>query len=160
MLSGDPAAGHRLPALDRLQGRGHLGIKRGLDNIRALLEALGHPEQSAPVVLIAGTNGKGSTGALLEAMLRTAGHRVGWTTSPHLVHPRERIRVEGASIPEARLESLLEEVFAAEAALGMEATYFELMIAAAFMAFRGMDIALVEVGLGGRWDATNASDPI
>lgn len=147
-------------ALDRLQARGHLGIKRGLDNIRALLAALGHPERATPVVLIAGTNGKGSTGALLEAMLRDAGHRVGWTTSPHLLHPRERIRVEGASLSEARLEALLAEVFAAEAALGLEATYFELVIASAFLAFRGLDLALVEVGLGGRWDATNASDPI
>ena len=154
------APGSGLRALEKLQVRGHLGIKRGLDNIRALLTALGHPERATPVVLIAGTNGKGSTGALLEAMLRAAGHRVGWTTSPHLVHPRERIRVGGTSVSEAQLESLLDEVFAAEAALNIEATYFELVIAAAFLAFRGLDLALVEVGLGGRWDATNASDPI
>ncbi|HJU83311.1 MAG TPA: hypothetical protein VJ600_03800 [Holophagaceae bacterium] len=148
------------PALARLNARGHLGIKRGLDNIRALLRTLGNPERSAPAVLIAGTNGKGSTGALLEATLLAAGHRVGWTTSPHLVHPRERIRVAGAPVSEARLEALLGEVFTAEAALGIEATYFELMVAAAFLAFREVDLALVEVGLGGRWDATNASDPI
>ncbi|BDU78835.1 bifunctional folylpolyglutamate synthase/dihydrofolate synthase [Mesoterricola sediminis] len=148
--------------LRRLEARGHWGIKCGLENIRSLLARLDHPERACPVVLIAGTNGKGSTGAFLAHALRAAGRRVGWTTSPHLRHPRERIWVDGACLEPAELEGFLEEVFRAEAALGLRATYFELMIAAAFLAFRAarLDGAVVEVGMGGRWDATNASDPV
>ncbi len=149
-------------ALERLGARGHWGIKRGLGNIRALLAELGHPEQACPVVLIGGTNGKGSTGAFLAHALKAGGRRVGWTTSPHLVHPRERIWIDGAAISAPDLEAALQAAFAAEAARGLQATYFELMIAAAFRTFRarGVEIAVVEVGLGGRWDATNASDPV
>lgn len=148
-------------ALARLAARGHWGIKRGLENIRALLERLGHPEAACPVVLIGGTNGKGSTGAFLAHALKAGGRRVGWTTSPHLVHPRERVWIGGAAIGAVDLERALAAVLEAEAGLGIQATYFELMIAAAFWTFRerAVDVALVEVGLGGRWDATNASDP-
>jgi dihydrofolate synthase/folylpolyglutamate synthase len=154
----EPAA----PPLARLEARGHWGIKRGLDNIRALLGALGRPDQAFAVVLIGGTNGKGSTGAFLTHALKAGGHRVGWTTSPHLVHPRERVWVDGAAIPAEALDEALARVFEAEAALGLQATYFELMIAAALWTFRerGVAIAIVEVGLGGRWDATNACEPI
>lgn len=149
------------PQVHRLQQRERLGIKRGLENIQALLAALGHPERAYPVVLIGGTNGKGSVGAFLDQTLRAAGHRVGWTTSPHLVSVTERVRLDGAALSEAHLEALLEEVFAAESAAGVEATYFELMVATALLAFRqaGVALALVEVGLGGRWDSTNATDP-
>lgn len=145
-----------------LETRGHWGIKCGLENIRALLAGLGHPEGAAPVVLVAGTNGKGSTGAFLAHALRSAGRRTGWTTSPHLVAPAERIWVDGASLEHAHLDALLGEVLAMEAARGLKATYFELMIAAAFLAFREarVDVAVVEVGMGGRWDATNVTDPV
>jgi dihydrofolate synthase/folylpolyglutamate synthase len=148
--------------LARLEARGHWGIKRGLENIRALLAELDHPEGAFPVVLLGGTNGKGSTGAFLAHALRAGGYRVGWTTSPHLVHPRERVWVDGAAISVEVLEGILGRVFEAEAALGLQATYFELMIAAAMLAFRdaGVALAVVEVGLGGRWDATNACDPL
>lgn len=148
--------------LKRLQARGHWGIKRGLDNPRALLEGLDRPDQAFPAVLIAGTNGKGSTGAFLANALKAAGLRVGWTTSPHLVSPAERIWLDGAFLDEPGLDALLGDVFAAEATVGIQATYFELMIAAALLAFQraDVDIALVEVGLGGRWDATNILDPI
>ncbi|HEX9081405.1 MAG TPA: Mur ligase family protein [Holophagaceae bacterium] len=151
-----------LSALPRLHARGHFGIKCGLENIRALLAGLGHPEDSYPSVLIAGTNGKGSTGAFLAHMLRAAGFVVGWTTSPHLVDVTERIWVDGAPIGEGALDLLLTEAFEAEARAGIQATYFELMITAALLAFRmtGVEIALLEVGMGGRWDATNATDPI
>jgi dihydrofolate synthase/folylpolyglutamate synthase len=151
-----------VPALERLRDRGHWGIKRGLENIRALLARLDHPERSCPVALIGGTNGKGSTGAFLAHALRAGGRRVGWTTSPHLVHPRERVWIDGAAISAAELDRALEAAFGAETALGLQATYFELMIAAAFTAFRekAVDLAVVEVGMGGRWDATNASDPV
>ncbi len=149
-------------SLARLEARGHWGVKRGLENIRALLRELGHPERSFSIVLVGGTNGKGSTGAFLAYALRMGGHRVGWTTSPHLVHPRERIWIDGFALDVAALEAALEEVFAAEARAGLEATYFELMIAAALHSFRRAQVAIavVEVGLGGRWDATNACDPV
>jgi len=149
-------------SIPRLEERGHMGIKCGLDNIRALLEGLGHPETAYPVVLLAGTNGKGSTGAFLAHMLRAAGRRVGWTTSPHLVDVTERIWVDGSPIDAEALERLLGEAFEAEERAGIRATYFELMIAAALAAFRkrGVELALLEVGMGGRWDATNATDPV
>lgn len=150
-----------LPWLAQLEARGHWGIKAGLDNIRALLDRLGHPERAMPTVLIAGTNGKGSTGAFLAHALRACGVKTGWTTSPHLVSPAERIWIDGAVLTEAQLDQLLEPVFRAEAALGLAATFFELMIAAACLGFReaGVQLALLEVGMGGRWDATNAADP-
>ena len=107
------------PHLGRLEARGHWGIKCGLENIRALLGRLGRPERCAPVVLVAGTNGKGSTGAFLAHALRAAGRRVGWTTSPHLVAPGERIWIDGARLAPSHLDALLAEVFQAEAALGI-----------------------------------------
>jgi len=150
------------PHIQALEARGHWGIKRGLENPRRLLEALGRPQDAWPSVLLAGTNGKGSTGAFLAHALRACGVRTGWTTSPHLVTPAERIWVDGAILTEAGLDRLLGEAFRAEARLGIQATYFELMIAAAALAFReaGVALAVVEVGMGGRWDATNACDPV
>jgi len=148
--------------LQRLETRGHWGIKCGLENPRALLQDLGHPERAYPTLEIVGTNGKGSTGAFLASALRAAGHLVGWTTSPHLLSPAERIWVDGAFVDEPSLDRLLGEAFEAETRAGIQATYFELMITAALLAFRdrGVDIAIIEAGLGGRWDATNALDPL
>ena len=150
------------PHIQALEARGHWGIKRGLENPRLLLEALGRPQDAWPAVLLAGTNGKGSTGAFLAHALQACGLRTGWTTSPHLVSPAERVWVEGAPVTRAALDRLLGEAFAAEARLGLQATYFELMIAAAALAFREarVDLAVLEVGMGGRWDATNACDPV
>lgn len=150
------------PNLLRLESRGHWGIKMGLANPRALLEGLGHPEHGFPCVLIAGTNGKGSTGAFLAQALRASGLTVGWTTSPHLLEPTERVWIGGHFIGASTLDLLLGEVFECEARLGIKATYFELMITAALLAFRmtSVDMALIEVGMGGRWDATNALDPL
>ena len=157
-----PESWESLPNLHRLRGRSHLGIKRGLDNTHALLNALGRPELSFPSVLIAGTNGKGSVGAFLAHALRSSGRTVGWTTSPHLVHETERIWIDGGPIGVGALELLLGEAFDAEQRAGIEATYFELIITTALLAFRmtGVEVALLEVGLGGRWDATNAVDPM
>jgi dihydrofolate synthase/folylpolyglutamate synthase len=148
--------------LRALEARGHWGIKCGLENPRRLLGALGQPQGAFPVVLLAGTNGKGSTGAFLAHALRACGLRTGWTSSPHLVSPAERIWVDGAPISEPHLDRLLGEAFAAEVRLGQRSTYFELMTAAAFLAFReaGVDIAVVEAGMGGRWDAGNTADPV
>jgi dihydrofolate synthase/folylpolyglutamate synthase len=151
-----------LPHLRQLEARGHWGIKCGLENPRRLLAALADPQRANPVVLIAGTNGKGSTGAFLAQALRACGLRIGWTTSPHLLAPTERIWVDGAPLTAEQLDGFLGQAFAAETRLGLQSTYFELIIAAAFLAFRAarVDLALVEVGMGGRWDATNVSDPI
>ena len=148
--------------LQALEARGHWGIKCGLENPRRLLAALGDPHAAYPAVLLAGTNGKGSTGAFLAHALRACGIRTGWTTSPHLVSPAERVWVDGAPVTRPDLDRLLGEAFAAEARLGLQATYFELMIAAAALAFREarVDLAVLEVGMGGRWDATNACDPV
>lgn len=159
-LPPEPAA--EFPNIARLEARGHWGIKRGLENPLALLEGLGRPDSGYPVILIAGTNGKGSTGALLAHALKAAGLTVGWTTSPHLLAPTERIWVDGHPIGAGALDLLLGEAFECEQRLGLQATYFELMITAALLAFRmaGVELALVEVGMGGRWDATNALDPL
>ncbi len=150
------------PNLEKLDKRAHWGIKRGLGNTNALLRVLGRPDRSYPIVLIAGTNGKGSVGALLANAMKSAGHVVGWYTSPHLVTPLERIWTDGQHIGAGALDLLLNEAFEAERDEGLEATYFELMTVAAFSAFRmtGVELAIVEVGLGGRWDATNACEPM
>ncbi len=150
------------PHLEKLDQRAHWGIKKGLGNTRALLKVMGQPDRSYPIVLIAGTNGKGSVGALLAHAMKAAGSVVGWYTSPHLVAPMERIWTDGHHIGPGALDLLLNEAFEAEREEGLEATYFELMTVAAFSAFRmtGVELAIVEVGLGGRWDATNACDPM
>jgi len=127
-----------------------------LDRVERLLERVGNPERRLPpVVHVAGTNGKGSVVAYLRAMLEAAGHRVHAYTSPHLVRFHERIRVAGSLIDEAELLALLEEC---EAANGSEPiTFFEITTVAAFLAFarKSADVLLLEVGLGGRLDATN-----
>jgi len=157
-----PATHSPSEALAVLESRGHWGIKKGLENIRGMLAEMGNPETSYPALLIAGTNGKGSTGAFLAHALKAAGKKVGWTTSPHLVSPSERIWIDGQRISEEYLGELLARALGAEGACGAKATYFELIIASALQAFKesSVDIAIVEVGLGGRWDSTNALDPI
>ncbi len=131
-------------------------IDLSLDRIGTLLAALGHPErQLPPTIHIAGTNGKGSTLAILRAILEEAGHRVHAYTSPHLVRFTERILLAGREIADARLVALLEECERANA--GASITYFEITSAAAFLAFARApaDLLLLETGLGGRLDATN-----
>ena len=146
--------------LDRLSG---LSIQRdtlGLDAIRTLLDRLGNPHKRLPPVFhVAGTNGKGSTCAFLRAMLEAQGYAVHVTTSPHLVRYNERFRVAGKLIEDARLAELLEEVF--DAADGLGCSFFEITIAAAFVEFARVpaDACVVEVGLGGRLDATNVLEP-
>ena len=146
--------------LDRLST---LSIQRdtlGLDAIRELLGRLGDPHKRLPPTFhVAGTNGKGSTCAFLRAMLEAEGYRVHVTTSPHLVRYNERFRVAGKLIEDARLAELLEEVF--DAAEGLGCSFFEITIAAAFTEFARVpaDACVVEVGLGGRLDATNVLEP-
>ena len=151
------------PTAELLAELERLGVRLDLDSFRALLAALGRPERAAPVVLVAGTNGKGSTAAMLESIVRAAGYRTVLYTSPHLERVEERIRVDGEPVGADLLAAALARVVAAgaRAGLGMP-TYFEALTAAAFLvcAARPPDLALFEVGLGGRLDATNAADPV
>jgi dihydrofolate synthase/folylpolyglutamate synthase len=150
--------------IEWLYGLQHLGIKLGLENIRSLLEILGHPETGYPSVLVAGTNGKGSVSAMLQAILVAAGLRPGLFTSPHLVRPNERIRIGTDDISDADLLVTLRELretIASSMARGrLEAppSFFEVITAAALLCFerQRVDAAVLEVGLGGRLDATNA----
>jgi dihydrofolate synthase / folylpolyglutamate synthase len=141
--------------------------KFGLSNIRTLAEHLGNPQQSIPCVHIAGTNGKGSTAAMLESILRTSGYRVGLYTSPHLERINERVRIQGQDISDEKFLAAWERVRAmiesllASGELVAHPTYFESITALAFVAFAeaGVDFAVYEVGLGGRLDATNIVQP-
>ncbi|NBB26019.1 bifunctional folylpolyglutamate synthase/dihydrofolate synthase [Porphyrobacter sp. SLTP] len=144
----------RLAALSLPQGR------LGLETIRALMERLGNPHRKLPPVFhVAGTNGKGSTCAFLRAMLEAEGYRVHVTTSPHLVRYNERIRIAGQLISDEALAEVLAEVLDAGEELGP--SFFEVTIAAAFLAFSRTpaDVCVVEVGMGGRFDATNVLEP-
>ena len=135
-------------------------IKFGLDTTRALLAVLGDPQDRYPTIHVAGTNGKGSVSTLIAAALQQAGHRVGLYTSPHLVSFRERIRVNDVPISEAAVAAWTERLRPTIDAEG--ATFFETTTAIAFAHFaaREVDIAVVEVGLGGRLDSTNVITPI
>ena len=148
----------RLAALSVPQGR------LGLETITALMDRLGNPHRKLPPVFhVAGTNGKGSTCAFLRAMLEADGKRVHVTTSPHLVRYNERIRIAGKLIEDGPLAQLLEEVLDASQHGGedLAPSFFEVTIAAAFLAFSRTpaDACVVEVGLGGRFDATNVLEP-
>lgn len=143
-------------ALERLKALHPKKIDLSLGRMRRLLGALGHPEAALPpVVHVAGTNGKGSTVAFLRAIAEAAGLKVHVYTSPHLVRFAERIRIAGALINDDQLAAALDEVEAANA--GQAITFFEVTTAAAFAAFRRhpADLCLLEVGLGGLYDATN-----
>ncbi|MGH6901681.1 MAG: bifunctional folylpolyglutamate synthase/dihydrofolate synthase, partial [Geminicoccaceae bacterium] len=142
--------------LARLQGLHPKAIDLSLGRIERLLAALGHPERRlAPVVHIAGTNGKGSTLAMLDAMLQAAGRRVQRYISPHLVHFNERFLFDGEPIDESELGDVLD--LCERTNRGLAITEFEIITAAAFVAFarREADVLLLETGLGGRLDATN-----
>ncbi len=143
--------------LDRLEVWGQ---KLGLEATRSLLDVLGRPQRRVPTVLVAGTNGKGSTSAALASILSAAGLRCGLYTSPHLEQVEERLRIDGVAIPEAELGHWLRRVL--DAAGEAPPTYFESLTAAAWLHFahHGVDAAVFEVGLGGRLDATNVSDPL
>ena len=145
--------------LDRLA---RFGTRLGLERIRALLAALGDPQDGLPTVLVAGTNGKGTVAALLASFAVAGRYRTGLYTSPHLETPEERLRLDGTAIEAERLGALLERVVgAAEEQLDEPPTYFEALTAAALLWFaeEEVELAVLEVGLGGRFDATNAVEP-
>ncbi|MGI8508281.1 MAG: bifunctional folylpolyglutamate synthase/dihydrofolate synthase [Gemmatimonadaceae bacterium] len=146
--------------LERLYERTGGRIEPGLQRTEALLAALGNPETKFKSFHVAGTNGKGSTCATIEALLRTGRRTVGRYSSPHLVDFRERIVVNGTAIPEARVTALLDTIEPAAQANG--ATFFEITTALAFTYFAeaGVDVAVIETGLGGLMDSTNVLDPV
>ena len=143
------------------------GVKLGLDGIRALLDLLERPERGVPIALVGGTNGKGSASAMIDALLRAHGRRSGLYTSPHLIRPNERIRIDGVDLDDAGLDRVLESVRRAcerglaAGTLAAHPSFFEVITAAALVAFREakVDAVVLEVGLGGRLDATNATEP-
>ena len=142
------------------------GVSFGIDRMRLLVEALGYPERRYPVIHIAGTNGKGSTAAMMAAILRAAGKRTGLYTSPHLIRLGERVQVDGESLHEQEIVAYTRELRPVAEKLGqlgpdLHPTFFEFMTAMAFLQFarKGCDVAVIEVGLGGRLDATNVVQP-
>ncbi len=148
---------------ERIQSLEKFGIQPGLGRIAVMLGYLQHPETAYRTIVVGGTNGKGSTCAMIESILRSAGHTTGLYTSPHLVSMNERIRVNGVMIDQAVFEALAESVFGIidkhTDVAGL--TYFEFMTAAALLHFKNekVDSAVLEVGMGGRFDATNAVQP-
>jgi dihydrofolate synthase / folylpolyglutamate synthase len=135
-----------------------------LDRMAELLARLGDPQRTLRIVHIAGSKGKGSTAAMLSAVLQAAGFRTGLFTSPHLTHVEERVQVDGRPIPKDRLTALMREIEPAVLALeaqGMPPTFFEIVTALGFLQFarERVDWAILEVGLGGRFDATNVCTP-
>ncbi len=148
-------------AQEILAGLEQFGIRLGLDHLRELAAELGHPERVIPALAVAGTNGKGSVSSLLASMAGAAGLDVGLYTSPHLESAEERICVGGRPLSSSTLGELLREVLAGAGRLGHSSpTYFEAMTLAALLHFarRGCDLAVLEVGMGGRLDATNLAD--
>jgi len=161
-----------LTPIERLFSLEQFGIKLGLDNIRIILAALGHPERAWPSIHIGGTNGKGSVAAMVERGLRAAGLTTGRYTSPHLDRIEERVAINGEAVDSATFESVTADVFDVvdsllEGSLPGRSlgegrpTFFEVSTAIAFEIFKraGVDVAVVEVGLGGRFDATNVLTP-
>ncbi len=137
--------------------------KLGLERIERILAALGNPERAYRVVHVAGTNGKGSTCAMIDAALEAAGVRTGLFTSPHLIEPVERIRIDGIPVPEADFARAFDKVHRTAESLDLDChpSYFETVTAMGFLLFRekGVQTAVIEVGLGGRLDATNVVEP-
>ncbi|MCA9730679.1 MAG: bifunctional folylpolyglutamate synthase/dihydrofolate synthase [Deferribacteres bacterium] len=143
-----------------LDSLGMFGWKLGLERMWAIADELGHPQKKFSVIHIAGSNGKGSVARLLESIYLRAGYRIGLYTSPHLVTPTERIRIAGSDVDEHDFEQNLREI--QPVLLAKEATYFEALTLLAFHCFAKfhVELAIIEVGLGGRFDATNIVDPL
>jgi dihydrofolate synthase/folylpolyglutamate synthase len=151
------AGGRYAALLARLDGTRSLGVSLGLERTRAALDRLGNPERRVAAVQIAGTNGKGSVAAMTDAILRAAGLRSGLFTSPHLVRFTERIRIDGREIDGDHLADLYQAV----AATGVPLTYYEIGTVLAFLAYAeaGVELMVLETGLGGRLDAATTCHP-
>ncbi len=138
------------------------GIKPGLEVMERMMEILGHPERKFKSIHVTGTNGKGSTCAMLESVIREAGYKTALYTSPHLYTFNERIQINRVSISDVELAGLVWEIRKACEREHIEATFFEFTTALAFLYFArsNIDIAVIEVGMGGRYDATNVITPL
>jgi dihydrofolate synthase/folylpolyglutamate synthase len=149
-------------ALDWLNDAQFTGIKLGLENTTRLLEAVGNPQERLRFIHVAGTNGKGSVCAMLDSCLRAAGHKTGLYTSPHLVDFRERIRVDGAMIPASETAAGLTRLREATRNWEHKPTFFELatVLALDHFARSGCEVVVLETGMGGRLDSTNAVTPL
>jgi len=156
----DPASSGASPVDALLDRFAHFGVELGLERIQRLLAALGNPHRQVPVIHVAGSNGKGSVCAYLSAVLTHAGYRVGRYISPHLVDWTERISINEGAIAPATLHHTLQTVVAAIDPNHPSPTQFEVITAAAWLYFaqQQVDVAIMEVGLGGRLDATNVCD--
>jgi len=145
--------------LAHIFSRGRFGMKPGLERVTEILARLGNPHEKLKAVQIAGTNGKGSTGAFLSAIMTAAGCRTAFFSSPHLMRFSERFRINETEVPEERLHEVALQVLAVAPA---EATFFEIVTAMAFLLFAEaeVELAIMEAGMGGRWDATNVANGI
>ncbi len=152
-----------LESLDYLYGLQRLGMVFGLSNIERIVHALGNPHEQLKVIHIGGTNGKGSTAVMMASVLRQSGYRVGLYTSPHILSFTERIQINGESITEAEVAAMTASIRERieEARIPQEFTFFDFTTAMAFLYFAesGVDLAIIEVGLGGRLDSTNIVRP-
>ncbi|HSP13221.1 MAG TPA: folylpolyglutamate synthase/dihydrofolate synthase family protein [Thermoanaerobaculia bacterium] len=150
------------PALDWLDSLQGSGIRPGLGRIRALLRKLGNPHRAYPSIIVAGTNGKGSTCATLNSILLASGYGSGMYTSPHLVDIRERWMIDGKPIDPTLFEESIEALHRAADSIAITPTYFEALTVLAFIAFERArcEVVVLEVGMGGRLDATNVVRPI
>lgn len=144
-----------------LEGALKFGIDPSLEPIRKMCAALGNPQDAYSCVQVAGTNGKSSVTRMTAAILRGQGHKVGLYTSPELVRYPERMEIDGAVVGDQQFADAVEAALGAAAECGLEATEFELLTAAALWLFarEGVDVAVLECGLGGRWDATSVCTP-
>lgn len=160
MVEGTAESAEILDIDSTLQQFARFGVRLELESIQELLAALGNPHEQVSIVHVAGSNGKGSVCAYLSAVLTEAGYRVGRYTSPHLVRWEERICINEQPIATRDLETVLQQVINASQSLDPSPTQFEVFTAAAWLYFaqQHVDIAVIEVGLGGRLDATNVCD--
>ena len=146
--------------LDELYSYSLFGIKLGLDNIQKICDELGNPEKKYKIIHITGTNGKGSTSTIIETVLLEAGYSVGKYTSPHILKFNERIRANGKDISDEEIALTYEKVKNAVKNIGITPTFFEVTTAMMFLYFaeKKVEYAVLEVGMGGRFDATNVAD--
>ncbi len=144
-------------ALDYIHGISWTFCKPGLDRIRELTEKLGHPERGIPVIHVAGTNGKGSFSSMLASVLTEAGYKTGLFTSPYIVRFNERMKIDGEDIPDGELAEITEYLRPYADSMTDKPTEFELITAIGFEYFKrhGVDVAVIEAGMGGRLDSTN-----
>lgn len=151
-----------LDGINYLNSLGLHKVKPGLERINKLLSAFDNPQEKVAGIIIGGTNGKGSVAAAVASILSAQGYKVGLYTSPHLINITERIKIKEVQISKSDLSSILIELKQASEKQRIEPSYFEIITAAAFIYFAGekVDFNILEVGLGGRWDATNVITPL